>query len=143
MEFRAKRSVFRVDQRTCKGRRSERVQLPTSSDDAVLQAVMDAHDLFAALGIADAVARQQFAWRCEALTDHIAAGLKKWFVFEGEAWRKRRGARPAGVDGPLGATKARDHVVTVAYACRLHPRRRRLTPAGTSASLRFGQSREV
>ncbi len=38
---------------------------------------MDAHDLFAALGIADAVARQQFAWRGEALTNHIAAGLKK------------------------------------------------------------------
>jgi hypothetical protein len=63
----------------------EIVGLSADPDEAVLQAVMNARALAAAFGIVSSAARPQFAWRCEAMADHIAAGLKKWFVFEGGA----------------------------------------------------------
>jgi hypothetical protein len=64
--------------------RLEIVGLPADPDEAVLQAVMNARALAAAFGIVSSVARPQFAWRCEAFADHVAAGLKQWFMFAGE-----------------------------------------------------------
>ena len=51
--------------------------LSADPDQAVPQAVMNARALAAAFGIVSSVARPQFAWRCEEMADHIAAGLKK------------------------------------------------------------------
>jgi hypothetical protein len=48
-------------------------------DAAVLQTVLMARAVAAEFGVAAQIARRQFSWRCEAMANHIAEGLKTYF----------------------------------------------------------------
>lgn len=48
-------------------------------DEAVLECIMLARATAASFGVLAQRARPQLAWRCEAMADHIAAGLKRYF----------------------------------------------------------------
>ena len=48
-------------------------------DAAVLECIFTARATAAEFGVTAKLARREFAWRCDAMADHIAAGLRKYF----------------------------------------------------------------
>jgi hypothetical protein len=49
-------------------------------DEAVAESIVLARSAAAAFGVSAERARPQLAWRCEAMSQHIASGLRKYFT---------------------------------------------------------------